>query len=960
MIDATTLQSVDQNQIDSHICTKNDNQKDEDKHKDKLCICDQIHLFSQCSYIVSVNKTSEWKENFKMRNETRQKIQTKSFMIYSIKRIADINILNELISSSKRKKRDEDEKNDDDFYFNFANSAFANSTLMIIYHSLMNSVIYDSSCNQSLIFDKIRFLNDLISSNDQIKISDDQMQIEKYEIMLIWKQLKDKKIEMTFKKTAYISICFVTLVSQSKLEKEKFDRDSFIKTLIHLKTNKQICEIQKRFEMQLLEYNLISRDDQMMTNSIQLSKNIMIKTISWQWHQRFEHCRSQMIDHLSKEWVSNNDDSASKTIKCEICVVFKMHRLVQKTSTARITKSYEMLHFDLIIYEIKEFDDTICIAHFTKEFTYYSWVFSLTNHRKKTLMFVFKSLINRCDRSNIAINSMIRIIRTNQETSINKRLENWIINQRIIWNWSAKNIFEQNDKSKRYKALLIEKARCIREHAKLSKNLFLECYMIAEHLMNRIFNQILNWDSSLIRLNKLINSINQNQSIRPELNHLKMYECKTYSLLKKADASSRDNKLKSRAFVDYLVDYNSTNIFKIWNPEKEDVNEYRDVIFDEDKLYDIYNKSDSLITLEKKSQIELQNRRTMKISINQLIDLNNENDEWLEISIRNRLMLKNKRVVELSTSSSKELSQKKSSQKRSSRSFTLVSSQSLADSFIEIDYSSLSKSSSLESKIDSKRNSSLTNLTDRILDMRRKREIKKNVISIDLDETNILKEKRIRFVNNKYSKFDYAQLTWIEEKWDKILEFHVVFMTELIKLNENQIEVQIDLKNETSISANRIHISTLLSSSAHWRAMLKHSHEDEFRKVAQLEFDVIESRDTWKIMNKSIVNQKIISLKWMFIYKNDSNDYLTKYKARIMMRDDLQDADSQNVYAVTLTSKIFRVLMTLVIAFRLKTRQLNVVNAFFNAHNDESVYCQMSDDYRLDDKCYRIIKALYD
>jgi hypothetical protein len=122
-----------------------------------------------------------------MRNETRQKIQAKLFMIYSIKRIADINILNELISSFKRKKKDEkkDEKNDDDHHFNFANSTLANSTLMITYHSLMNSVIYDSSCSQSLIFDKTRFLNDLISSNDQIKTSDDHMQIERYEIMRV-------------------------------------------------------------------------------------------------------------------------------------------------------------------------------------------------------------------------------------------------------------------------------------------------------------------------------------------------------------------------------------------------------------------------------------------------------------------------------------------------------------------------------------------------------------------------------------------------------------------------------------------------------------------------------------------------------------------------------------------------------------------------------------------------------
>jgi hypothetical protein len=490
----------------------------------------------------------------------------------------------------------------------------------------------------------------------------------------------------------------------------------------------------------------------------------------------------------------------------------------------------------------------------------------------------------------------------------------------------------------------------------LSENLFFECYLIAKHLMNKTFNQTLNWQLSLIKLNKLINRINQNknQSIRLELDHLKMYECKTYSLLKDTYVSSRDSKLKSRVYVDDLVDYNSINIFRVWNSEKEDVNKYRDVIFDESELYDIYKKNNQLA----KSQKE---KKTMKISINQFIDLNSENDEWLEITIRNRLMLKNKRVVDLSASSSK------SSQRRSSRSFTFVSSESLDDSFIKIDYSSLSKSSSLESKVDSKRDSSSMNLTDRILEMRRKRESKRNVISTDLDETNILEEKRVKFVSSESSKSDYAQLTWIEEKWDKILEFHVVFMTELIKLNENQIDFQIDLKEKSFIDShidtkifNRIHISTLLLSSAYWRAMLKHSHEDEFRKIAQIEFDAIDDQNTWEIMNKQQAeNQKIISLKWVFIYKNDSNDYLIKYKARIVITSDLQNVNSQDVYAATLTWKVFRMLMTLVIAFHLKTRQLNVFNAFLNIHNDELVYRQMFDDYHLDDKCYKIIKALY-
>jgi hypothetical protein len=215
-----------------------------------------------------------------------------------------------------------------------------------------------------------------------------------------------------------------------------------------------------------------------------------------------------MINHFSKKWVisrSESDSEIFKTIKYQICAVFKMHRLMQKQWSTRTIKFYEMLHFDLIIYEIKEFDDTICIAHFTNEFTHYSWVFSLNDHREKTLMFVFKDLINKCDRSDITMNLMIRIIRTNQETSINKRLENWIINQKIIWNWSTKDIFEQNDKSKRFDALLIEKARCIREHVKLFENLFWRCYMTIEHLMNRTLNQILNWESLFIRIQKLIN-----------------------------------------------------------------------------------------------------------------------------------------------------------------------------------------------------------------------------------------------------------------------------------------------------------------------------------------------------------------------------------------------------------------------------------------------------------------------
>jgi hypothetical protein len=121
--------------------------------------------------------------------------------------------------------------------------------------------------------------------------------------------------------------------------------------------------------------------------------------------------------------------------------------------------------------------------------------------------------------------------------------------------------------------------------------------------------------------------------------------------------------------------------------------------------------------------------------------------------------------------------------------------------------------------------------------------------------------------------------------------------------------------------------------------MLRHSHAESFRKAAQMKYDAIENRDIWQIVNRLDENQQIILLKWVFTYKTDSDDYLIKYKARIVIRDDLQMIDPQNVYAITLISKVFRILMILVAAFDLKTRQLNAINAFLNAHNDELIYC---------------------
>jgi hypothetical protein len=80
-----------------------------------------------------------------------------------------------------------------------------------------------------------------------------------------------------------------------------------------------------------------------------------------------------------------------------------------------------------------------------------------------------------------------------------------------------------------------------------------------------------------------------------------------------------------------------------------------------------------------------------------------------------------------------------------------------------------------------------------------------------------------------------------------------------------------------------------------------------------------------------------------------------------VIRDDLQEVDNaQNVYVATLTSKIFRMMMTFVADFQFKIRQLNAVNVFLNVFNDEKIYCHMSNEYKQLKKILKLLRALYD
>jgi hypothetical protein len=98
---------------------------------------------------------------------------------------------------------------------------------------------------------------------------------------------------------------------------------------------------------------------------------------------------------------------------------------------------------------------------------------------------------------------------------------------------------------------------------------------------------------------------------------------------------------------------------------------------------------------------------------------------------------------------------------------------------------------------------------------------------------------------------------------------------------------------------------------------------------------------------------------WVFTYKFDTDGFLVKFKARLVVRGDLQPASDKDNYAATLAARVFRSLVAITAQFDLDIHQLDAVNAFTNSKLDELVYVRFPDGFEQPGFCLQLQRALY-
>jgi hypothetical protein len=157
----------------------------------------------------------------------------------------------------------------------------------------------------------------------------------------------------------------------------------------------------------------------------------------------------------------------------------------------------------------------------------------------------------------------------------------------------------------------------------------------------------------------------------------------------------------------------------------------------------------------------------------------------------------------------------------------------------------------------------------------------------------------------------------------------------------------------------RLHRTELPPEPSKWSDMLRHSHRAGFMAAVEREYSDLQEHGTFVPVPEAEAEAFVIPTRWVFTYKFDEEGYLLKYKARLVVRGDLQPKQDEETYAATLAARVFRFLMALAAYFDLEAKQFDAVNAFTNAKIKSKVWIRFPPGKQVPGHVLLLQRALY-
>ena len=224
----------------------------------------------------------------------------------------------------------------------------------------------------------------------------------------------------------------------------------------------------------------------------------------------------------------------------------------------------------------------------TDKYSGFQWDFYFTDNR--TAKSIVKILTNFFLFLKNHYNITPKTIEADNEiATVKPEVKHWLATQGVTVEPSAPDTQAQNGGAERSGGVNKEKSRAMRLGANLPWELWPEITRSAVYLHNRTPNYANNWKTpyEVFFTRTALNNGIVTSAKKPHLAHLKVYGCKAFAMTDDTHrGKSRLQRIDPKGWIGYLVGYRSSNIYRIWIPSLAKVISTRDVIFDENSIFD--------------------------------------------------------------------------------------------------------------------------------------------------------------------------------------------------------------------------------------------------------------------------------------------------------------------------------------------------------------------------------------
>ena len=643
---------------------------------------------------------------------------------------------------------------------------------------------------------------------------------------------------------------------------------------------------------------------------------------AWRWHLRLGHPGPLALEHF----VNCSQGARIRgptTVECDSCGRSKAKRQIRRQPRELYEGPGLHLAADFHSYELghRGFTSQMLV---TDRWSGFIWDYYLQNRTAKTIIAAFKHLFGVLERQ-YGIRPKV-IEGDNEIFSQKHELRDFLeAQEHMRIEPSAPYTGPQNGAAERSGGVIKDKSRAMREGARLPAKLWPEISRAAVYLHNRTPRYTYNWKAPFDRFHTYL-AFRDGVVVdhrKPQAAHLKVYGCKAYALttetLKK---TNRLQRLNPKAWIGYLVGYDSTNKFRVWNPVVNKVVSTRDVIFDEDSVFDgnLDHLRDDLLRInldELKDLLDRVDESTIEI----ITEENQPSRPMDDESVIGGFDFNDNEPVDTETS------EEDTTDSGGAEPMEVCNESNDPDTAKE-DFIYPTPASS--------RSPPAALLAASIGDLH-----KPNHDSTASNEP----------IGPKFEVWKAA--------------FNAGRLSQSIgTLNRKPIDkAKIQRLIQKPNGLQMLHRHDLPPEPTRHEHLTSHPLGNFFEQAEKDHIQGHEQMRTWLEISRldpQVKEHKILDSMWVYVYKFDKHGRLLKCKSRLVVRGDQQAKNlAGETYAATLAGRSFRALIAIAARFDLELIQYDAVNAFVNASLDEDVFMKLPPGYRRAGKVLKLNKALF-